>query len=116
MDEPPSRRIKSAKDEWHLMAPDAGISLIYFPFLANEKVPGVDPMKSDFMSTWNFIYTPEEIESVKQVFNQLRAGQFPNQHENDWLTRKGERRRDPPNFVTINQCVQNILIILRLEW
>ena len=64
MDEPPSRRVKSEDDEWHLMSPDAGITLIYFPFLANEKVPGVDPMSTDFMSTWNFIYTPEEIDKV----------------------------------------------------
>ncbi|KAJ9623464.1 hypothetical protein H2203_005724 [Taxawa tesnikishii (nom. ined.)] len=35
-----------------------------FPFLANPKVPGVDPQTSDFMSTWNFVYTEEEIEQV----------------------------------------------------
>lgn len=64
MDEPPSRRVKSKDDEWHLMSEDAGITLIYLPFVANEKVPGVDPMKSDFMSTWNFVYTPEEIDKV----------------------------------------------------
>lgn len=64
MDEPPSRRVKSEEDEAHLLSSDAGITLIYFPFLANDKVPGVDPMKSDFMSTWNFVYTPEEIDKV----------------------------------------------------
>ena len=64
MDEPPSRRVKSEEDEWHLMGEDAGITLVYLPFIANDKVEGVDPMKSDFMSTWNFVYTPEEIEQV----------------------------------------------------
>lgn len=64
MDEPPSRRMKTKEDEWHLMSSDAGITLVYFPFLANEKVQGVDPMTSDFMSTWNFIYTPDEIDKV----------------------------------------------------
>ena len=64
MDEPPSRRLRSEEDDWHLTAPDAGITLIYFPFLANQKVSSVDPMKDDFMSTWNFIYTPEEIDKV----------------------------------------------------
>lgn len=64
MDEPPSRRVMSEEEESHIMSPDAGITLIYFPFLANDKVSGVDPMKSDFMSTWNFIYTPEEIDKV----------------------------------------------------
>lgn len=64
MDERSGTRVKSPEDHWHLTSPHAGITLIYFPFLANAKVPGVDPMKSDFMSTWNFIYTPEEIEKV----------------------------------------------------
>ena len=64
MDEPPSRVVKSDEDESQLTSPDAGITLIYFPFLANAKVPGVDPMKSEFMSTWNFVYTPEEIDKV----------------------------------------------------
>jgi phospholipase A2 len=64
MDEPPSRRVKSEEDERHLMDEHAGVTLIYLPFIANDKVPGVDPMKSDFMSTWNFVYTPEEIDKV----------------------------------------------------
>lgn len=42
----------------------SGITVVYFPFLANPKVPGVDPRSSDFMSTWNFVYTPEQIDSV----------------------------------------------------
>ncbi|KAK4505249.1 hypothetical protein PRZ48_003212 [Zasmidium cellare] len=65
MDDPATRRLKpDLSDDWHLMNPDAGIALIYFPFLKNDKVPGVDPMTSDFMSTWNFVYTPEEIDKV----------------------------------------------------
>lgn len=42
---------------------------------------------------WDLFLTPEETEPVKQAFERLRAGHFPNQHENDWLTRTGERRR-----------------------
>lgn len=64
MDEPATRRLMSQADEGHLLSPSAGTTLIYFPFVANEKVPGVDPLKSDFMSTWNFVYTPEEIDKV----------------------------------------------------
>ena len=64
MDERQSRRVESQDDEWHLTSEHAGITLVYLPFIANEKVPGVDPMKSDFMSTWNFVYTPEEIDKV----------------------------------------------------
>ncbi|KAI9816231.1 MAG: hypothetical protein M1827_001832 [Pycnora praestabilis] len=60
--EPPvSKRLE---DHWELMAPDAGIAVIYFPFLPNPEVEGVDPNTSDFMSTWNFVYTPDEIDKV----------------------------------------------------
>ncbi|KAF2786508.1 FabD/lysophospholipase-like protein [Melanomma pulvis-pyrius CBS 109.77] len=61
-DEPPES--KTVEEDWELMKPDAGITVIYFPFLANPKVEGVDPKTSDFMSTWNFVYTPEQIDSV----------------------------------------------------
>lgn len=32
--------------------------------MSNPKVPGVDPAKSEYMSTWNFVYTPEQIDKV----------------------------------------------------
>ena len=60
---PPSKRMDPEAD-WELLGPDAGIAVIYFPFLPNPKVEGVDPNTSEFMSTWNFIYTPEEIDKV----------------------------------------------------
>lgn len=60
--EPPP--CKNVQEDWELQHDRAGITLIYFPFLANPKVPGVDPQTSDFMSTWNFVYTEEEIEQV----------------------------------------------------
>ncbi|CAK7568314.1 MAG: hypothetical protein SEPTF4163_006301 [Sporothrix epigloea] len=50
---------------WRLTDPDAGLTLVYLPYLANEaKVPGVDPATSDFMSTWNFVYQPEEFDKA----------------------------------------------------
>jgi phospholipase A2 len=58
---PPS---KAVLEDWQLMEPDAGIAVIYFPFLSNPKVEGVDPVTSDYMSTWNFVYTPEDIDKV----------------------------------------------------
>jgi cytosolic phospholipase A2 len=65
---PPSKRLDPTAPEsetaFHLMHPSAGLTLIYFPFLPNPKVPGVDPDTSDFMSTWNFIYTPDQIDQV----------------------------------------------------
>jgi phospholipase A2 len=60
--EPPESKL--VEEDWELMHPDSGITVIYFPFLANPKVPGVDPKTSDFMSTWNFVYTPEQIDNV----------------------------------------------------
>lgn len=38
--------------------------LIYLPLLPNEKCPGVIPETTEYMSTWNFQYTPEEIDNV----------------------------------------------------
>ena len=40
---------------------------------------------------WDFLLVPEEVEAVKGVFAQLRAGQFPNKHENLWLAKDGSR-------------------------
>ncbi|KAL6703377.1 hypothetical protein ACN47E_009719 [Coniothyrium glycines] len=60
--EPPES--KQVEEDWELMHPESGITVIYYPFMANPKVPGVDPKTSDFMSTWNFVYTPEQIDKV----------------------------------------------------
>jgi cytosolic phospholipase A2 len=60
--EPPLSKL--VEDDWELMNPDAGVTVIYFPFMKNPKVDGVDPMTSDFMSTWNFVYTPKQIDKV----------------------------------------------------
>ena len=46
------------------MRPNAGLAVVYFPLLPNPKVQGIDPDKTDFLSTWNFIYTPEQIDKV----------------------------------------------------
>lgn len=52
----------------HLRASDAGMTLIYFPLLPNpSKVPGIDPATSPYLSTWNFIYTPEQIDNVVRL-------------------------------------------------
>jgi PAS domain S-box-containing protein len=40
---------------------------------------------------WDLFLIPEEVESVRAVFDELRAGQFPNEHENYWMTRDGRR-------------------------
>lgn len=50
-EEPPqSKRVDVDKD-WLLMEPDAGLTVVYFPFVANPKVEGIDPNTSAFMSS-----------------------------------------------------------------
>lgn len=62
-DKPPKSKL--VEDDFTLMSSEgAGIAVIYFPFLANPAVEGVDPEKSDYMSTWNFVYTPDQVEKV----------------------------------------------------
>ncbi|KAJ5375726.1 Acyl transferase/acyl hydrolase/lysophospholipase [Penicillium concentricum] len=104
---PPSKRLfdsshseDHSESEFHLMRPDAGIAVIYFPLIPNPSAPdiplkpktrpraaaqsmrqdssqtkdpelplapqpnSIDPAVDDFLSTWNFIYTPEQIDSV----------------------------------------------------
>ena len=103
---PPSKRLFDPQSEdhsdadFHLMRPDAGIAVVYFPLIPNPSAPDVppkpeirpraaaqslrqdasqtkdpemplaprpgsiDPDVDDFLSTWNFIYTPEQIDSV----------------------------------------------------
>ena len=61
--EPPQSKVDDETD-WQLMEPDAGITIVYFPLIPNPKVEGVDPDKTDYLSTWNFIYTPDEIDQV----------------------------------------------------
>jgi PAS domain S-box-containing protein len=41
---------------------------------------------------WDLFVVPEEVESVKEVFSNLREGVFPNENENYWLTGDGTRR------------------------
>ncbi len=62
--EPPQSKRLEPDTDWALLSPDAGIAVVYFPFLPNSKVQGVDPNTTPFMSTWNFVYTPEDIDKV----------------------------------------------------
>jgi len=69
--EPPPSKLLAWDDPndstFPLMKPTAGITVVYFPLLPNSKVEGVDPDKSDYLSTWNFIYTPEQIDKVTEL-------------------------------------------------
>ena len=50
--------------DWKLLDANAGVAVVYFPLLRNPNVEGVDPDTSPFLSTWNFIYSPQEIDKV----------------------------------------------------
>ncbi|UNI22043.1 Phospholipase A(2) [Purpureocillium takamizusanense] len=63
---PPSKKISEA-NTFNLMRPDAGIAVVYLPFLSNDRVPDISPGTSEFLSTWNFVYTPEQIDSVVRL-------------------------------------------------
>lgn len=63
---PPTKAVQSP-ESWRLSEPHAGITVVYLPFLANDKVPDVSPGASDFLSTWNFVYTPEQIDGVVRL-------------------------------------------------
>ncbi|KAK7415178.1 hypothetical protein QQZ08_012424 [Neonectria magnoliae] len=65
--ESPRSKAIAGPESWRLMEPDAGIAVVYLPLLTNDKVPGVSPGTSDYLSTWNFIYTPEQIDKVVQL-------------------------------------------------
>lgn len=66
-DSPPITKPVTDDTSWQLMEPNAGLAVIYLPLLSNEKVPGVSPGTSDFLSTWNFVYTPDQIDSVVKL-------------------------------------------------
>jgi cytosolic phospholipase A2 len=61
---PPSKSMPLTIDDSWQLDPEDGIMLIYMPLLPNEKCPGVIPETTEYMSTWNFQYTPEEIDNV----------------------------------------------------
>lgn len=62
----PSKAI-TEDNHWQLMEPEAGITIVYLPFLANEKVPDISPGSTDYLSTWNFIYTPEQVDKIVEL-------------------------------------------------
>lgn len=41
---------------------------------------------------WDIFLTADEVETIKTLFSELRAGMAPNRHKNYWLTKSGSRR------------------------
>lgn len=64
----PRKALDSSEASWSaLSSPNAGLALVYLPLLTNPRVPGIDPKTTDFLSTWNFVYTPEQVSQVADL-------------------------------------------------
>ena len=59
---------------------------------ACEQATGYDFEELAGRRIWDVLLLPEEVEPVRRVFDELRSGLFPNQHENCWVARDGSRR------------------------
>jgi PAS domain S-box-containing protein len=59
---------------------------------ACERVTGCSFEEVRHRCFWDQFLIPEEVESVKTVFEQLRTTYLPNKHENYWVTKNGDRR------------------------
>jgi PAS domain S-box-containing protein len=60
---------------------------------ACEKVTGYSAREVMGQSVWDLFLLPEDVERIRAVFEDLRAGRFPTEAENDWLTKDGQKRR-----------------------
>jgi PAS domain S-box-containing protein len=59
---------------------------------ASEQTTGYTAAEVRGQPFWQLFLLPEETAGVKAVFEHLLTGNFPNRHENYWLTRDGSRR------------------------
>ena len=59
---------------------------------ACQQLTGYDFDEVQGRHIWDLLVPVEERQGVIDTFDELRAGHFPNRHENDWVTRQGERR------------------------
>ena len=58
-----------------------------------EKITGYAEDEVKGRIFWDFLIPEEQAPGVRAVFNSLKARDFPNEYENDWLTKEGEQRR-----------------------
>jgi len=60
---------------------------------AGERTTGYTSEEVEGKHPWDLFLASQDVERVKSVFQDLKAGQFPNTYENDWLTKDGRSRR-----------------------
>jgi PAS domain S-box-containing protein len=59
---------------------------------ACEVVSGYTFVEVQGRFVWDFLIPPEQVEGVKKVFSALTSGMFPNNYENYWVARDGQRK------------------------
>ena len=59
---------------------------------ACERITGWTAAEATGRCLWDFLVPPDQIESVRSVFDSLTKGKFPRRHEDQWLARNGSRR------------------------
>ncbi|MHB1135005.1 MAG: PAS domain-containing sensor histidine kinase [Chloroflexota bacterium] len=57
---------------------------------ACQKTTGYSTAEVEGKLLWDIFVLPEEIEGVKAIFARLRAGDFPNEHQNYWRAKDGQ--------------------------
>lgn len=58
-----------------------------------EKITGYAEEEVIGRILWDILIPEEQAPGVRAVFDSLKARDFPNEYENDWFTKEGERRR-----------------------
>lgn len=71
---------------------DSGGRIVFFN-KACEKLTSYKFKEVEGRCIWELFIVPEEIESVKNVFDNLEKTKFPSKHENYWVTKGGKRHQ-----------------------
>ncbi|RYD82555.1 MAG: PAS domain S-box protein, partial [Verrucomicrobiaceae bacterium] len=58
---------------------------------ACERISGYSFEEIRGQYVWDILLPSEDVSAVKNVFRQLRAGNFPNNHRNHWVNRHGQQ-------------------------
>jgi len=79
---------------------------------AAESLTGYKFKDVKYKTPWDLFIIDDEIESVKKVFFQLSAGNFPNKHTNYWLTKDKNKRLIDWSNTAITDKSGNIAYII----